>query len=58
MQNKKILENIKVNGKNSIIDVWSPKIAANRFFEICEALLNNKKLPHFEIGPMQLWHTK
>ena len=39
-------------GQQTIAERWSPKVAAERLLEVCDALLANNATPHFASGPM------
>ncbi|GHV67899.1 hypothetical protein AGMMS49928_06020 [Spirochaetia bacterium] len=40
------------NALSSINTLWSPKIAADRFYTVCERLLKNDSFINFESGPL------
>jgi glycosyltransferase involved in cell wall biosynthesis len=50
---EKLLNKLKSNGKITINEYWAPEVAANRFLNVCDALLNNKTTPKYLTGPMQ-----
>jgi len=39
-------------GQRTIVECWSPEVAAERFLSVCEALLANRRVPSFNDGPM------
>ena len=39
-------------GQRTITECWSPKVAAERFVAVCEALLSKQSPPHYDTGPM------
>jgi glycosyltransferase involved in cell wall biosynthesis len=39
-------------GQRTIVECWSPEVAAERFLSVCEALLANRPVPSFNDGPM------
>ena len=45
-------ERIAEAGRRTISDVWSPRVAADRFLSVSEALLTNRMVPEFGSGPM------
>jgi glycosyltransferase involved in cell wall biosynthesis len=53
-ENENLLNEIKSNGQKSINEIWSPKVSAYRFIKVCDALLENKDIPKYEIGPMHI----
>jgi glycosyltransferase involved in cell wall biosynthesis len=40
-------------GQRTIADIWSPAVAAKRFFAVCDAFLSKQTPPIFSDGPMQ-----
>jgi len=41
-------------GYKTIHDLWLPKVAADQFLSVCDALLSSKPVPVFADGPMKL----
>jgi glycosyltransferase involved in cell wall biosynthesis len=39
-------------GQRTIVECWSPEVAAERFLSVCEALLSKQPVPRFVGGPM------
>jgi glycosyltransferase involved in cell wall biosynthesis len=39
-------------GQRTIVECWSPEVAAERFLSVCEALLAKRRVPSFNDGPM------
>jgi glycosyltransferase involved in cell wall biosynthesis len=39
-------------GQRTIVDGWTPAIAARRFLDFCHTMLSNRPLPDFTDGPM------
>lgn len=46
--------NIGIEAIRTMQNIWSPKIAAHRFYNFSKSLLNNSKLPTYTIGPMSI----
>jgi glycosyltransferase involved in cell wall biosynthesis len=42
---------------SSINELWSPREAAERFYNICDALLNEREIPEYLSGPMSTAHV-
>lgn len=41
-------------GQRTIEETWSPKVAANRFISVCDAIIGKKVIPLFKTGPMSI----
>jgi glycosyltransferase involved in cell wall biosynthesis len=39
-------------GQRAILECWSPRVAAERFLSVCDALLSKRPVPSFSNGPM------
>lgn len=48
---EKLRIQIQFNGKKSINEIWSPSVAATRLIAVCDAILNDKEVINFNIGP-------
>lgn len=51
-ENKEYCKQIGINARSKIERLWSPKVGANRFVSVVEALLNDENLPEYVDGPM------
>jgi glycosyltransferase involved in cell wall biosynthesis len=51
-ENDELRHSIAKSGKFTIEESWSPRIVANRFSAVTEALLYNKDIPLYKNGPM------
>ncbi|WP_442761788.1 glycosyltransferase family 4 protein [Malikia spinosa] len=50
--NSSIIHTISNEARATISKIWSPNVAANRFYNVCEALLKNGEIPIYKKGPM------
>lgn len=53
-KNKKIAKDIGINAYRTIRDLHNAKIAAERFKDVSDAILNKKNLPQYSQGPMKI----
>lgn len=50
--NKSFKRNLAENAYDTMKTLWSPRLAANRFVELCESLLAGEVLSFYEEGPL------
>lgn len=53
--NRQLMEKIGRNAYRTIIDEQNAFVAANRFSQVAEAMLNENPLPYYPSGPMHFW---
>ena len=51
LNNNALTEKLGVNAYKTMINLWNPKIAANRIIELSTSLINNKKILDYKNGP-------
>jgi len=52
-----LLNKLKINGQKTMNEIWSPYNAAFRFIEVSKALLGKRKVPIYDNGPMKCLNT-
>ena len=59
--NPELRQNISNMGQQTIEKTWSPRIVAERFCNVVEALLSNSDVPFYSTGPMSranIWNNE
>ena len=54
LDNDKLTKKIGLEGYNSMIKLWNPRIAAKRFIELSETLLKNEQFNKYDDGPCSI----
>ena len=55
VENKNKIKTIGKNGYNTIVDLWSAEIAADRFYNVATSIINGCNLQSYESGPMMMF---
>lgn len=55
INDKEFMQELKYRGKETMNNLWSPAVAADRLLKICHALLSKGKVPVYKSGPMKCY---
>ena len=54
LEDARLRTRLAETGRASMLAVWTPDVAAERLMTFCESMLNKKKPPQWETGPLTL----
>lgn len=53
INDSQLMLELKTRGKETLNNLWSPEIAADRFLKVCNAIIFKTSIPDYKFGPMK-----